>query len=393
MPRAGSSSRDKGPDSVLPKSHIVNKEGAEKVRKLMVPDSQRQASVVSPVSFLPTTERPERILIHLSPNSVVILAIFAHFCEMFVEVPLVDEEAGGAQWTGGGDAVSGRPQTVGRDAVGGRLQAGGRDATGGRRQAGRRDATSSSHQVGSKDAAGSGVEAPGDEGKRLQSYVALPSSSSSPSPPRQRPVAGGAKEGGRGGQSLSVESGTEARSRAREPEDQGQADRAMTGALADPSPEAGSTAAPQRPGSQSPPPKRRKVDPEPKPQGPDFRIPESQWQYRGPKSTPPKDPAGGQRQPEEPRPALVPGPSMPAPEPSAPADPEPRAPPCPESRAAAAPERPTPSEPAPSTPRSERAVAVEVVAVRAAPVWQSSGTPSASVERDRRGPSTRLLSS
>ena len=116
MPRAGSSRRDKpGSNSVLLESRIVNEEGAEKVRKLMVLAGQREASVVSPVSFPPSTDWPERIvifmafvaaglvppfstfflqvldtfgiqLVHLSPNSVVILAIFAHFWEMFVGV-------------------------------------------------------------------------------------------------------------------------------------------------------------------------------------------------------------------------------------------------------------------------------------------------------------------
>ncbi|XP_062230114.1 uncharacterized protein LOC133927702 [Phragmites australis] len=104
--------------------------------------------------------------------------------------------------------------------------------------------------------------------------------------------------------------------------------------------EMGSAAAPQ-----SPSPKRRRADCGPKPSGPELKIPESRWQYRGPKLAPPKDTAGDQRRPEAPRPAL-------APEPSAPAEPEPQAPPCPESRAAAAPEPPAPTEPAPSTLRA-----------------------------------------
>ncbi|XP_062181252.1 uncharacterized protein LOC133885536 [Phragmites australis] len=263
-----------------------------------------------------------------------------------------------------------------------------RGAASGRQQAGRRDAASSSHQAGSRGTAGSGAEAPGDKGKRTRSFVPQPSSSSSPSPPRQLPATGDAKEGARGGQSSGAESGTEARSRAREPEDQGRASGATVGARADLPPEAGSTATPQPPGGQRPPPKRRKADPGPKPQGPDFRIPESRWQYREPKSMPPKDPAGGQRQPEELRSAPVLGPSAPTPEPSALVDPEPQAPPCPEPRAAAAPEQPAPSEPAPSTLRAEQVAAVEVVAARAALMWQLSETPSASAEKACRGPST-----
>ncbi|XP_062224557.1 uncharacterized protein LOC133923129 [Phragmites australis] len=108
---------------------------------------------------------------------------------------------------------------------------------------------------------------------------------------------------------------------------------------------------------------------------------------------PPKDPAGGQRQPEELRPDPAPGPSAPAPKLSAPVDPEPPAPPYPEPRAAAAPEQPAPSETTPSTPRLEHVAAVEVVAARAASVWRSSGTLSASIEWARRGPSTRPPSS
>ncbi|XP_062227296.1 predicted GPI-anchored protein 58 [Phragmites australis] len=158
---------------------------------------------------------------------------------------------------------------------------------GSRQQAGCRDATGSINQAHRRGAAGSGAEAPGDKGKRHRSYVPQPSSSSSPSPPRQWPVAGSAKEGGRGGQSSGTESGMETR--------------------------------------------------------------------------PPKDPTGGQRHPEEPRSAPAPRLSVPALEPSAPANQEPRAPPYPEPRAAAAPEQPTPFEPAPSIPRAE------VVAARVAP--------------------------
>ena len=52
MPRAGSGRRfTSSSDSVLPKSRITNEEGAEKVRKLMVPAGQREASVVTPVKF------------------------------------------------------------------------------------------------------------------------------------------------------------------------------------------------------------------------------------------------------------------------------------------------------------------------------------------------------
>jgi hypothetical protein len=94
---------------VLPESRLVNEEAANKVRKMMVPEGQREALVVRPASFPPLTNRPERIilfasfvaarlvppfstfflqildtfgiqLVHLSPNSVVTLAVFAHLC-------------------------------------------------------------------------------------------------------------------------------------------------------------------------------------------------------------------------------------------------------------------------------------------------------------------------
>ena len=72
----------------------------------------------------------------------------------------------------------------------------------------------------------------------------------------------------------------EVRPRAPEPGDQGRHGSASTAsAQASPPPETGPTVAPQ-----SPPPKRRRADSGPKPQGPEFKIPESRWQYCGPKS-------------------------------------------------------------------------------------------------------------
>ncbi|XP_062230403.1 uncharacterized protein LOC133928173 [Phragmites australis] len=118
-------------------------------------------------------------------------------------------------------------------------------------------------------------------------------------------------------------------------------------------------------------------------------VPQPSSSSSSPSPPPPKDPAGGQRQPEEPRPALAPRPSASVLEPSAPADPEPRAPASPEPRAPAGPEQQAPTDPAPSPPRKERVAAGEVVVTRAAPAWQPSGTPSASAERARRGPCPR----
>ncbi|XP_062185943.1 uncharacterized protein LOC133889435 [Phragmites australis] len=135
--------------------------------------------------------------------------------------------------------------------------------------------------------------------------------------------------------------------------------------------EAGSSS--QRPGGQSPPPKRSRL--EPRPQAPKFRIPQSRWRYRGPKTTPPKDPAGGRTSLEQPRPS-------PAPEPRAPAGFESRAPTGSKSRASAG---PTPS---PLT-GEEQPAAGEVVATRVALARPPSGSPSASTERARKGPSPR----
>ncbi|XP_062232867.1 uncharacterized protein LOC133930219 [Phragmites australis] len=236
-------------------------------------------------------------------------------------------------------------------------------------------------------AKGSRPTARGDKGKRHLAYVPQLSSSLSPSPPRQRPTAGNATEGGRGGQSSGEDSGTEAGYRARQPEGQSLAGGTTAGGRTDQPSEAGSGAGPgaaaraepQRPEGQSPPPKRRKAEPGPKPQSPDFWIPESRWRYHRPKTTPPKDSAGGQNQPEQPRPAPVPGPS-------APADPEPRAPASSEPRALAGPEQRAPTAPAPSPPRKEQTAAGEVVATRAVSTRSLSGSPSAFAERARRGP-------
>ena len=92
-----------------------NEEAAEKIRKLLVPEGQQGASVVTLANFPPATTIPGRIvlfvsfvaaglvppfstfllqvldtygvqLVHLSPNSVVVLAVFAHLCEMFMGV-------------------------------------------------------------------------------------------------------------------------------------------------------------------------------------------------------------------------------------------------------------------------------------------------------------------
>ena len=115
MPRAGGGRRDRTPDGVLPESRLKNEEAADKIRKLLVPEGQQGASVVTPPNFPPATTVPGRIvlftsfvaaglvppfstfflqvldtygiqLVHLSPNSIVVLAVFAHLCERFVGV-------------------------------------------------------------------------------------------------------------------------------------------------------------------------------------------------------------------------------------------------------------------------------------------------------------------
>ncbi|XP_062200213.1 uncharacterized protein LOC133902903 [Phragmites australis] len=172
-----------------------------------------------------------------------------------------------------------------------------------------------------------------DKGKRPRVFIPQPSSSSSsPSPlqsPRRepRPTAGGATAGGRTGQPSGAGSGADA----------GTSSQRLRG--------------------QSPSPKRRR--PEPRPNTPEFQILQSRWRYHGPKSTPPKDSVGGRTSPEQPRP-----------------------PPVPESRA------PTSFVPSPLT-GEEQPASGEVVTMRVALAWPPSGSPSASAERARRGPSSR----
>ncbi|XP_062203794.1 predicted GPI-anchored protein 58 [Phragmites australis] len=155
----------------------------------------------------------------------------------------------------------------------------------------------------------------GEKGKHPRAYVPQPSSSSSPSPLRQHLAVGSLTEGGRGGQSSGAESEMEARSRVWEPEGQGPAGGAMASSQANQPLEKGSGAATGVAHNGL----RARALPR-----------------RG--GRPPKDPAGGQRQPEEPRQVPAPGPSTPIPEPSVPADPEPRGPASTEPRALAGPE-------------------------------------------------------
>ncbi|XP_062213697.1 actin cytoskeleton-regulatory complex protein PAN1-like [Phragmites australis] len=302
------------------------------------------------------------------------------------QFPGVDEATGRAPTAPGGDAARSRPQTSGEEAASSPAQTGGPGAAGGGPQASRGAADGSSRQAGGGGAAGSGAAtAPGYKGKRPRTFAPTPTSSSSSLQPRQRPLAGGAKEAGRGGQPSGAGPAMEAASAVLEPDldllglgleprDQGWLGSTGTAsAQAGPPEETDPTAAPQ-----SLPWKKRREDSEPKPSGPEYRIPESRW--------PPIDTAGDQGWPEAPRPALAPELSAPVepeplsmreePEPqSAPTETEPQAPPCPEPMAEVAPEQPAPAEPAPSTS--------SVV-----PAWQYSGTPSPS-KRALRGPSAR----
>ncbi|XP_062225025.1 uncharacterized protein LOC133923785 [Phragmites australis] len=387
MLRAGSSHRDKGPDSILPKSQIVNEEGVDKVRKLMVLEGQRETSVVRLASIPPVTDRLERII------------VFVSFVAARWAAP--EGQATGTPQVAGYPRAAQRPPAARR-----RPAAGVPRVAGVPRAAGRRPAVGLPQAAAIRpvEEAPPAAEWQPQGTRESAPCMFVPQPSSSSSPPWQRPLAGGAKEGGRGGQSSSAESATEARSRvgkpedqgrrggstvsaqaglpsetgsatearsrAQEPEDQGRRDGSTASAQASPPLETGSTVTPQRPEGQSPPPKRRRADFGLKPQGPEFKILESRWQYRGPKSAPPKDAAGDQRRPEPPRLAL-------APEPSSPAEPEPQAPPCPEPRAAAAPEQPAPVEPAPSTSRVG-----QMAAVRAAePLLDVLGSSREVIER------------
>ena len=95
---------------MLPESRLKNEEAAAKIRKLLVPEGQEGAVVVTsamtvpgrivlftsfvaaglvpPFStfFLQVLDTYGIQLVHLSPNSVVVLAVFVHLCEMFVGV-------------------------------------------------------------------------------------------------------------------------------------------------------------------------------------------------------------------------------------------------------------------------------------------------------------------
>ena len=53
--------------------------GAEKVRKLMVPVGQREASMVTPVNFSPSTRRLERIVIFVSFVAAELVLPFSTF--------------------------------------------------------------------------------------------------------------------------------------------------------------------------------------------------------------------------------------------------------------------------------------------------------------------------
>ncbi|XP_062208883.1 uncharacterized protein LOC133910534 [Phragmites australis] len=110
-------------------------------------------------------------------------------------------------------------QTDGSSATGCRPQASGAGAAGSRPQAGRGAATGSSRQAGGGGAAGSGaVIVPGDKGKHPRIFVPTSTSLSSLSPLLQWPPAGGAKEGGRGGQQSGARPATEAASTVLEPD-------------------------------------------------------------------------------------------------------------------------------------------------------------------------------
>jgi hypothetical protein len=115
MSKVGGGRRDRAPISVLPESRLRNEEAADKIRKLLVPEGQEGAVAVKPATLTPATTVPGRTVLftsfvaaglvppfsaffmqvletygiqmaHLSPNSVVALAVFAHLCEMFVGV-------------------------------------------------------------------------------------------------------------------------------------------------------------------------------------------------------------------------------------------------------------------------------------------------------------------
>jgi hypothetical protein len=103
-----------GSAPILPESRLNNEEGLGKLRNALVPAGRRGANVVRPATFPPNPRVNETVmlssfalaglippfsafflavledfnvhLLHLAPNSVMMLAVFAHLCEMFVGV-------------------------------------------------------------------------------------------------------------------------------------------------------------------------------------------------------------------------------------------------------------------------------------------------------------------
>ena len=83
MTRVGGGRRDKASDSILPESRLRNEEAADKIRKLLVPEGQAGAVVVTPASLTPATTVPGRIVLF---TSFVAAGLVPPFSTFFLQV-------------------------------------------------------------------------------------------------------------------------------------------------------------------------------------------------------------------------------------------------------------------------------------------------------------------
>ena len=68
---------------MLPESRLSNEEAEGKIRKLLIPEGQQGALVVTPVSFLPATTRPGRIVLF---TSFVAAGLVSPFSTFFLQI-------------------------------------------------------------------------------------------------------------------------------------------------------------------------------------------------------------------------------------------------------------------------------------------------------------------
>ena len=68
---------------MLPESRLKNEEAADKIRKLLVPEGQQGAAVVTPANFPPATTVPWRIVLF---TSFVAAGLVPPFSTFFLQV-------------------------------------------------------------------------------------------------------------------------------------------------------------------------------------------------------------------------------------------------------------------------------------------------------------------